>query len=335
MSLYAILTVGYRPTGRAPVTGAPLGDLGELLFGVEQRWDSGFYLSIAQHGYHTAELTAFFPVYPIGVRAVTELIGSLQLAAIAVTLASFATALYLLHRLIALELGPKQARTGVLALAFFPTAVFFSAIYPEALLLALTLGAVYSARMGWWGRSGALGMLAAATHNSGVLVAIPIVLLHIYGPRADREPTTPPRHPWHPRHPPDPQLLWVTLVPLGLLAYFGYLHLAHWGFWQSLHVNDTLWQRRFEPLGGLLRTPGILAHSLKVIAGAPPAKLMPATNGPYRGAGVNLADTLALAFALVGAVGVLKRLPLAYGVYTLATLAVLTSAPKVTEPLDE
>jgi Mannosyltransferase (PIG-V) len=332
-SIYAILTVGYRPTGRAPVTGAPLGDPGELIFGIAQRWDSGFYLSIAQHGYHTAELSAFFPLYPIAVRALSETGSPPQLAAIAVTLAAFATALYLLHRLTALELGEAASRPAVLALAFFPTAVFFSAIYPEALLLSLTLGAVYSARMGWWGRAGILGACAAATHNSGVLVAIPIGLLLIYGPRADRETTSSPKHTWLPRYWPGWQALWVALVPVGLIAYFGYLGVAHGDVWQSLQVNDTLWHRHFVPLGGLTGIPGVLGHSLKVIANAPPRELFPASNGPYRGAGVNLVDAAALAFALIATVGVLKRLPLAYGAYTVAALAVLTSAPKATEPL--
>lgn len=184
---YAILAVGYRPTGGAPHTGAPLGDLGELLLGQADRWDAAYYLSIAQHGYGAAKTAAFFPLYPLSVGGLGAVIGSELTAGIAVSLAAFAVGLYLLHRLVTLELGERHARTAVLVLAFFPTALFFSAIYAEALLLALTVGAVYAARAGHWAWAGILGALAAATHNSGVLVMVPIALLYLYGPRGDRD----------------------------------------------------------------------------------------------------------------------------------------------------
>jgi hypothetical protein len=332
-SIYGVLDIGYRPTGAAPQTGAPLGDLGELLFGVAQRWDSTFYLSIAGHGYHTAELTAFFPLYPLTIRALGAVSGSLQIAGIAISLISFAVALYLLHRLVALELGEKHARTAVLALAFFPTAMYFSTIYPEALLVALTIGAVYAARTGHWLWAGILGALASATHNFGVVVAIPIVLLYLYGPRADGQPSTTPKSWWRPRYRLRLDFLWVALVPSGLIAFFGYLGIAHGDVFQSVHVNNALWHRHFELLGGLTGIVEVVWHSLHTIAHAPPTMLFPATNLPYRTAGVNLVDAAALAFALVATVGVVRHLPAAYGAYTVLSLIVFASAPKTSEPL--
>jgi hypothetical protein len=61
--------------------------------------------------------------------------------------------------------------------------------------------------------------------------------------------------------------------------------------------------------------------------------LFPATNLPYRTAGVNLVDAAALAFALVATVGVVRHLPAAYGAYTVLSLIVFASAPKTSEPL--
>lgn len=365
-AIYGVLAVGYRPTGGAPHTGAPLGNFGELVFGVAQRWDAAFYLSIAGHGYHTVPLAAFWPLYPLAINAAGVLSGSLLIAGIAVSLISFAVALYVLHRLVTIELGAEHARTAVLSLAFFPTAMFFSVVYPQALLLALTIGAVYAARTGHWAWAGILGALASATHNSGVLVAIPIGLLYLYGPRADRDraseastspsatlprgpstspPATPSTHPattpsttpstsrWRPRHRPGLDLLWLALVPLGLVAFFGYMGIEHGDALRPLHVNDTFWHRHFEVFGGITGIVSVVWHGFHTIASAPPDRLFPATNGPYRGAAVNMVDAAALIFALGATIGVMRRLPFAYSAYTVVSLAILTSAPKPTEPL--
>jgi hypothetical protein len=356
--IYTILAVGYRPTGGAPHTGAPLGNLGELLFGQADRWDAAFYLSIATHAYNGARAAAFFPLYPIAVAAIGVL-GSTLVAGIVVSLASFAVGLYLLHRLVTLELGEEHARTAVLVLAFFPTSLFFSAIYAEGLLLALTVGAVYAARTGHWARAGVLGALAAATHNSGVLVAIPIALLYLYGPRTDRDPDreSPTAHEprlqsverprreslrkrgWEASHQMRPRyrarldILWVLLVPLGLAAFLAYMGIEFGDALRPLHVNSTLWHRHFELLGGLTHLPHALWRDLKTIANAPPNKLFPATNGHYRGAASNLVDFAALILAVAATVGVVRHLPFAYCAYTIVALIVFASAPKRLEPL--
>jgi hypothetical protein len=333
-AVYAVLAVGFRPTGGAPHTGAPFGNFGELVFGVAQRWDAAFYLSIAGHSYHSVPLSAFFPLYPLTIKAVGVLSGSLLIAGIAVSLISFAVALYLLHRLVTLELGGEHARTAVLVLAFFPTAMFFSVVYPQALLLALTIGAVYAARTGHWAWAGILGALASATHNSGVLVAIPIGLLYLYGPRADRDqPLEASTTRWRPRYRPRLDFLWLALVPLGLVAFFAYMGIEHGDALRPLHVNDTFWHRHFELFGGITGIVSVVWHGLHTIASAPPDRLFPATNGPYRGAAVNMVDAAALIFALFATIGVIRRLPFAYSAYTVVSLAIFTSAPKPTEPL--
>lgn len=352
---YAVLAVGFRPTGGAPHTGAPLGNLGELLFGQAQRWDGGFYLSIAAHGYRSVPLAAFYPVYPAAIKAVGWVFGSLLISGIGVSILAFGAALYALHRLTALELGIEHARTAALALAFFPSALFFSAVYPTALLLALSIGAVYAARTGHWAWAGILGALASATHGTGALVAIPVVLLYLYGPRADRQPHDahrrldqaghgPPRAAsepvaqarasrWLPRYRPRADILWIALVPAGLGAFLAYMGIAHGDVFRPLRANDMFWHRHFELLGGVTGIVGVLGHSFHAIATAQPDKLFPATNGPYRGAAVNVVDAATLLFGLVATVGALRRLPAAYGLYAMAALVVFASAPKPSEPL--
>ncbi len=333
--IYAILTVGYRPTGGAPHLGAPLGHLGEVMFGPVDRWDAAFYLSIATHSYHPGPVSAFFPFYPITIAGLNVVLGSALVSGIAISLVSLGVALYLMHRLVTLELGASHAHTAVLALAFFPTSLFFSAVYPEALLLALSIGAVYAARTGRWAWAGVLGACASATHNAGVLLAIPIALLYLYGPRSDRD--RPPDETvfpwWRPRYALRFDALWIMLVPVGVIAFFAYMGIEYGDALRPLHLNDTIWHRHFVPLGGVTQIPSVLWHALRTIAHAPPAQLFPTTNGPYRAAAANLLDFAALAFALLGAVGVIRRLPLAYSGYTGVVLAVIVSAPKASEPL--
>src|SRR5689334_9842602 len=112
----------------------PFGPVGNVLVAPLARWDSVWYLAIANDGYPAGDprRAAFFPLYPLLVRAVNALVGSPIVAGVAVSLTCFAVALVFLHRLTALELGPAAADETVWALALFPAAVFFSAVYSEA-----------------------------------------------------------------------------------------------------------------------------------------------------------------------------------------------------------
>src|SRR5918995_5399805 len=89
------------------------------------RWDSVWYLRIADSGYgDSAPRAAFFPLYPLLVRTLATPFGAsepaLLLAAYALSLAAFLGALFLLHRLAELELGRRLARPALLLLAVFP-----------------------------------------------------------------------------------------------------------------------------------------------------------------------------------------------------------------------
>src|SRR3954462_1529448 len=137
----------------------PFGPAGNALVAPLARWDSVWYLAIANDGYPADDprRAAFFPLYPLLVGAAKAFVRQPILAGALVSLACFAVALMLLHRLAALELGAPAARMPVWALALFPGAVFFSAVYSEALYLMLSVGCVYTARTGRWATAGAVG----------------------------------------------------------------------------------------------------------------------------------------------------------------------------------
>src|SRR2546421_710494 len=95
----------------------PYGAAGNALVAVFARWDSVWYLAIARNGYPGADgpRTAFFPLYPLLVRAGGATPVSPLLAGALISTACFGAALVLLHRLTALELGTEAAGATVRA----------------------------------------------------------------------------------------------------------------------------------------------------------------------------------------------------------------------------
>src|SRR3954449_11714598 len=193
----------------------PFGAAGNVLVAPFARWDSVWYLAIANDGYPADDprRAAFFPLYPLLVRAANTVVREPIVAGTLVSLACFLVALVLLHRLTALELGAPAARMSVWALALFPGAVFFSAVYSEALYLALSIGCLYAARTGRWGLAGAAGALGAATRSAGVLLVVPLAVMWLT--RADGAP-----------HRRVRDAAWIALVPVGLVAFCAALALG-------------------------------------------------------------------------------------------------------------
>ena len=341
--LFAILKIGLLPGLVAPRITAPYGGFANLLVGPAARWDSAWYLEIAQHGYGVKARSAFFPLYPLATKVVGLVVRSDVVAGILISLAALLVALYLLHRLTTLELGDGYGGGAVLLMAFFPMALFFSAVYTEALLLALTIGAVYAARLERWALAGVLGALAAATRNTGVLILIPLVVLYFYGPRAQviTRRAIDDSGDWlsriAPRYAPRGDLLWLALVPLGLLAFLLYMDLSYGDFLRPLHATEIYWRRHFHLLRGLPHGVTAFWHGVRQITSGSDKPLYPVPIGeladPYRLAAVNLVDFGFLIGVAGLTVGVLRSLPLAYGAYCLAGIVVATSSPIAFEPL--
>src|SRR5204862_5568419 len=79
----------------------PFGPAGNALVAPLARWDSVWYLAIANDGYPADDprRAAFFPLYPLLVRAANAVVGSPIVAGAPVSLACFAIARVLLPRL--------------------------------------------------------------------------------------------------------------------------------------------------------------------------------------------------------------------------------------------
>lgn len=314
---------------------------GNLLAAPLARWDSVWYLTIARTGYgHQAARAAFFPLYPLMIRGLGHVVASDLVAGVVISLVSFAVALAILFRLVALELDSELARLTVLLVAFCPMAYFFSAVYSESLFLALSLGCIWQARNGRWAWAGLLGGLGAASRGTGITLVLPMVLLFLYGPRLDRAPvhlgTGASR--WRrlaPRYPPTPALAWVLLIPAGLgLCVLG-LALSS-GHGLTPFGAEHAWFRHFAgPFGGVW--DGIVAAwdgLRQLFHGPPPPVYFPQAGGDALSvAGQNLMLFAFLVLGVVTLVGTFRRLPVAYGAYCLASLALPLSYPVTPQPL--
>jgi hypothetical protein len=352
-----VLVLGFGPERKAfdpPGITRGFGWLGNLLAAPAARWDAAWYLVIARYGYR-ADLgiyprTAFFPLYPLGLRAIAWLGAPPILAGVLLSVVALAFALYGIHRLSTLELAragalragtdrvADAARLAVLLTAFAPMAFFFSAVYSESLYLALSVGLFWSARNGRWLWVGVLGALAGATRSAGLVLVLPALMIYMYGPREDRAPDRAvgeglsrllPRY-WLRR-----DALWLCLLPVGLIAYGAYLGLDGGSALAPFHAQEA-WGRHFAGpyLGVWDAVRAAFDGARQLLSGQSRHVYYPGTVGnPLISAGHNLLLLVFLLAAIPAIVGVLRRLPLAYGAYVLAALAMPLTYPVTAQPL--
>jgi hypothetical protein len=165
--------------------------LHELGYGVDvwARWDSDWYLRIAEDGYaeSPSSTPAFFPLYPALVGGLGRVLaGHYVLAGVLLSLAACLVAFLLLYRLALGRLGLEGARRAVLYLALFPTALFLQAVYSESLYLALVLGAFLLAERGRWLGAGIAAGLAVLTRPVGVALLPALFVLAWRSPERRR-----------------------------------------------------------------------------------------------------------------------------------------------------
>jgi hypothetical protein len=160
-------------------------DLG-FVVDVWARWDSVWFLRIAEHGYGAAEeaAAAFYPLYPLLVGVLGRILfGHYVLAGVVISLAATLGSFALLYRLAETKLAAEGARRAVLYLAVFPFAVFLSAVYSESLFLFLALAAFVLAERGSFLGAGTAAGLAWLTRPLGIALLPALVLIAWRAPR--------------------------------------------------------------------------------------------------------------------------------------------------------
>jgi Mannosyltransferase (PIG-V) len=198
------------------------------------RWDSEWYLRIAESGYDWPSSTpAFFPLYPLLVGGLGRVLGDrFLLAGLVVSLVACAAAFVLLHRLVRRRIGAADARRTVLYLALFPTSLFLGAVYGESLFLALALATFVLAerrRMGW---AAVAAGLAVLTRAQGVAL---LPALAVFAWRSERRGRD----------------LALLLVPVGMFLAFPLALEASIGRGLAFVDAQRIWERSLAPLGPL------------------------------------------------------------------------------------
>jgi hypothetical protein len=303
-----------------------------FMFAPAARWDSVWYLVIAHTGYYSFRSSGMFPLYPLLIRYGSMVFGSELIVGVGISLVSAAAAFYLMYRLVTLDFGERVARTTVLLLAFFPASLFFSAVYTESLFLLLSVGAIYAARLDRWAWAGLLAGFASAAKSVGVLLAVPLVVMYLFGPRAVSSDFTA-RSWWRPRYRVTPKIAWLALAPAGLIAFLMYLGIAHGQPFATFKAQEVSWGHYFAgPFGALVHVAASLPHDVySVLTGS---GRMVGTGDPISWNAHELIDLGFLTLALAGLLIAWRRLPFAYFVYALALLAQPLSMPSQLEPLE-
>ena len=275
-------------------------------------WDGEHYVALAAGGYLQPPdnvSPAFFPLYPLLIRLLTELFGgpvsqaALSVWGVLISLLALPFALYFVYRIAEDGWGIRVAQGTVLTLAFFPTSFFLNAVYTESLFLALSAGSLWALRV----RKDlllacALAAFASATRNVGVFLIVPLAYEWLKG-GAGRE-----------------YGLWrgaacLALASSGLLWYAAYLWLrfgdpllfyTQQGRWNREATNPliTLYNASVRAGEGVrdLFDPGLLDPSVGSLA-------------DNLGAAVNLYNLLFLCLAAILLAAGLRVLPFSLNAY--------------------
>ena len=174
----ALATLGsilFPPTNWMP------GDVPDFAF-IEAlvRWDAGWYGEIAQNGYWLKpgeqSPVAFFPLYPMLIRAVTFLGINRWIAGITVSFACAMGGLYLFSRW-AKQLAPPAAQTAFWLLALYPFAEYlYGVVYSDALFLLLAVSAFLALEKDRPILSAILGALACASRPVAPAVVVGLLI---------------------------------------------------------------------------------------------------------------------------------------------------------------
>lgn len=238
------------------------------------QFDAGWYRDIAEHGYRLIggeqSNVAFFPLYPLLIRALHQTFGSSFGAGIAITVTCGLLAVMLFWRWCGERLDPPAQKLALALLLLYPYAWYLcGAVYADALFLATTLAAFTALERDRTLLAGIFGALAAATRPVGPAVVIALVVRQIERRGALRTTTRtwrgrtwelPVGIDWRKLQPSD---AFVLLSAAGFCVYSGYL----WWRWGDPLLFSTVqryWKQPSGPVTWLkLHLAGIIVLKFK------------------------------------------------------------------------
>lgn len=192
------------------------------------RWDASWYAGIARDGYFyridEQSSVAFFPLYPMLMRALGAFSLDTYVAGMLITLAAGLATVLMFSRWCREHLSAAEAWTALLCLVLYPYAFYlFGVVYADTLFVALALAAFVALERRRPVLAGCFGLLAALTRPVGIALLLGLVVLvleqrGVIGRDADR--SSPLRTRFGRLRPADAGVL---LTGVGLLGYMVYL----------------------------------------------------------------------------------------------------------------
>lgn len=210
-------------------------------------FDGAHYLKLAQYGYVDQGTQAFFPVYPLLIRAFATLgIGYVTVGQVIslLSLTLTLTLLYLWHG--------RTAFLTIASLLLFPTSFFLGALYTESFFLLLTISFFLALSRQSFGWAFLLAAVASGTRLAGSLLVISLALAL-----------------WH-----SSRRYLLLLLPLALSGLFVYMSFLHSRFGDPLafvHVQAMFGAGRSG--GEVVLLPQVLYRYAKIILTVTPTTL--------------------------------------------------------------
>lgn len=140
-------------------------------------WDSGQYTGIALKGYEFPQ-QAFFPLWPLLIKAVTLAGLSVETSLYILTLIFSLTTFILFYLLAVKILSKKEAKYALLLFCAYPTSMFLISGYTESAFLTFTLLAFLLLEKGNYIAASLIGGLASFTRLVGTAVALSFLTIN-------------------------------------------------------------------------------------------------------------------------------------------------------------
>ncbi len=162
------------------------------------RWDTRWYDDLARLGYNLRgpngyKNVAFFPLYPLLVRALHDVLAvglrnvlgfapsdpwfpPFLVPGLIVSNVCSLAALCFYYALVRLDYDRGTAQRAVTLLALFPPALYMFAAYSEGTFLLCAAAFFYALRLQRWWQAGLWGLLAAVTRPPGAVLLLPFLM---------------------------------------------------------------------------------------------------------------------------------------------------------------
>ena len=268
---------------------------------------------------------AFFPAYPMAMRAVTAWLGGRIMrpdermsgnriewqyalhrralaAGLLVSIGAFGWGLVYLYRLVRALGGDETAAASAVVLACaWPCALFYSAVYTEGLFFLGVVGAWYHLRERQWAAAFAWGLVTGLSRPNGFLVSVPLALLAVADWRAI----------WRG----DPAARRTALLGVAASAGPGVGVLIFSAYLDSISGHPLAWMEAHQAWGRVATdVAGLFTERADIIA----------NQGFYTytiGQPIELVNATLVIAALALAVPITRRFGLAYGAFVLLMIA--------------